>query len=576
MAGRRSSANEKAKKKIDLGELRRRLKDMETQRQPLLPVWEEISKYVVPGRGIFNQQEPNKGELKGQELLDSTPLQALHTLAAGMQGGLTSPSRPWFRLGIADPDLSDEGEIRLWLDNVERRMMHVFASGNIYNCLHTLYSEIAGFGTGALLVEEDINSVVRGRTMTVGEYCLAYSADGLPETFSRTFWMNASQMGEAFGADALSESAKKAYENRPDQWFRVCNIIMPNLDRKLDSPLSGDMPFLSVYWEENRTDEPLSVMGYREFPIMAPRWEVFGNDFYGRGPGWEALGESKTLQEMRYDYLVAQKMSIHPPLMAPQGLRKARGSLNPGDVTYLNASDPLQGYRPIYEVKPDIPGQIQAMMDSREMIRTTFFADLFMSIIMADNRDMTAREVEERHAEKMMMLGPVLERLEHELLDPLIVRTFAVMDRYGLIPQPPDMTRGRQLKIEYISVLAQSQQMSGLSGVDRLASFTGGIAQFIPQVLDKLDADEAVDQYATMLGVPTSIVRSDEAVASLRAQRAQEERRQQQMMEAQEMAKTAQQGAGAVNQAAQAAGSGGLERIANLIQSDEGMEEETL
>jgi hypothetical protein len=574
MAEKRSSdSSKRSKDKIDLAALRKRISDMDAQRQPLIAVWEDISKYIIPGRGVFSQQEPNKAELKDKELLDPTPLQAIHILAAGMQGGLTSPSKPWFKLGVADPELSDEGDVRLWLDNVERRMMHVFAQSNIYNCLHTLYSETAGFGTGVMLVEEDPLSVIRCKTMTVGEYYLAYAANGLPETFARVFWMNAGQMSDTFGKDALSESAKTAAETRPDRWFRICHVVMPNMDRKLDSPLSGNMPYLSVYWEENRTDEPLLVMGYQEFPVMAPRWEVYGDDFYGRGPGWDALGESKTLQEMRYDFLIAQKMVIHPPLMASVSMRKARGSLKPGDITYLNSMDPLQGYRTIYEVKPDIPGQLQAMMDSRAMIRTTFFADLFLSIIMSGDKDMTAREVEERHAEKMMMLGPVLERLEYELLDPSIARTFAIMDRFGLIPPPPDVVKGRQLKIEYISTLAQSQQMSGLGGVDRLANFAGGVAQLVPAALDKLDVDEAIDQYARMLGVPAAIVRSDENVAGIRAQRQQEQQAMQQMAASQQMAETANKGAGAVKQAADAASSGGLDRIADIFAASEEEEE---
>ena len=210
MAEKRSS--DSRKNRIDLAKLRRRIVDMDTQRQPLIPVWEEIAKYITPGRGIFDRQEPNKGERKDLHLLDPTPLQALHVLGAGMQGGLTSPSRPWFRLGVTDPELADNGPVRLWLDDVERRMSHVLGQSNVYNSLHTLYTEVGAFGTGAMLVEEDIAAVVRARTMTAGEYYLSYAASGLPETFARVFWMTAVQMAEQFGRDNLSEGAKTSLE----------------------------------------------------------------------------------------------------------------------------------------------------------------------------------------------------------------------------------------------------------------------------------------------------------------------------------------------------------------------------
>ena len=560
-----------SKSTTDLAKLRRRITDMDTQRQPWISVWEEIAKYVSPGRGIFDQQEPNKGQRKDQHLLDPTPLQALHVLGAGMQGGLTSPSRPWFRLGVTDPELADNGPVRLWLDDVERRMTHVLGQSNVYNCLHTLYAEVGAFGTGAMLVEEDIASVVRGRTMTVGEYYISYTASGLPETFARVFWMTASQMAEEFGRESLSDAASNALENeRVARWFRVCHWIGPNVDYKESVTLSGNLPILSVYWEESQTDKPLRVSGYEEFPVMAPRWEVVGSDFYGRGPGWGALGEAKTLQEMRFDYLVAQKMGIQPPVVGSLGLRKARVNLEPGGVTFMDDANGV--FRPVYQVRPDIPGQLQAMSDSRDMIKTTFFADLFLTIIMSGNRDMTAREVEERHNEKMMMLGPVLERLENELLNPLIGRVFTLMDRRGLIPPPPEELEGRELKVEYISTLAQAQQMVGLGGIDRLAQFVGGIAQFKPDVLDKFDADEATDQYARALGTPASIVVSDDVVAALRQQRAQQQQQQQQMVAAQQMAQTAQTGAQAAQGMSNAAASGGLDQLAGMMQDMGGAE----
>ena len=184
---------------------------------------------------------------------------------------------------------------------------------------------------------------------------------------------------------------------------------------------------------------------------------------------------------------------------------------------------------------------------------------------MSDNKNMTATQVNAINNEQMMMIGPVYERLDHELLDPFIGRTFGIMDRMGLIPPVPEELAGQELEIEYISMLAQAQQMVGLGGIDRLTTYAGEIAQLNPDVLDKFDADEAVDQYARMLGVPAAIVRSDETVAEMRHRRAEQQAQMQQMAAAAQMAQTANQGAGAVRQAAQAAEGGGLGQIAELL-----------
>lgn len=555
---------------MEVKELQKRVEELEAARDRIRPQWEEIARYVTPGRGVFDDAEPNQGDRKDRDLLDATPFQSLTTLAAGMQGGLTSPSRPWFKLGVTDPELGDYEPVRVWLDEVERRMLHVLGRSNVYNCLHTLYAEVGAFGTGAVYIEEDPTEALRGTALTAGEYSVAFDSRGMPSEFCRTFWMTAPQMAEAFGYDALSDAARSALDNgRRGQWFRVHHLIFPNDEF---SPLGKEerparsMLWASVYWEHGK-EKPLRVSGYEEFPVLVPRWDVVGADYYGRGPGWAALGESKMLQELRYDYLGAQKLAIKPPLMGRTEFKKMRGDLTPGSLTYYEGD---VGLRPIYQVQPDIPGQLQAITESRQLIQRFFYADLFLMLASNDTRDMTAREVVERHEEKMLMLGPVLERLENELLDPLIERVFAIMDRMGLIPQPPEDLGGKLLQVEYISILAQAQRMVGIEGIERLAGFVGTYAPLKPEVLDKVDFDEAIEQYARKLGVPAAVIVSDENVAAIREQRAQQQAQMEQMAAMQQAAQTAQQGAGAANQMAQAAEGGGLGEIAELLGGGEG------
>ena len=165
---------------MEIRELQQRVDELGRARDGFKPQWEEIARYITPGRGIFDAQVPNKGDRKDLHLLDATPFQALTTLSAGMQGGLTSPSRPWFKLGVTDPELGDYEPVRVWLDEVERRMLHVMGRTNTYNALHTLYSEVGAFGTGALYVEEDAAEVLRCAVMTAGEYAIAMDSSGVP------------------------------------------------------------------------------------------------------------------------------------------------------------------------------------------------------------------------------------------------------------------------------------------------------------------------------------------------------------------------------------------------------------
>ena len=49
----------------------------------------------------------------------------------------------------------------------------------------------------------------------------------------------------------------------------------------------------------------------------------------------------------------------------------------------------------------------------------------------------------------------MLERTNDELLDLLIDRTYAIMDRLGLIPPAPPQLEGVDLRVEYVSLMSQ-------------------------------------------------------------------------------------------------------------------------
>lgn len=132
------------------------------------------------------------------------------------------------------------------------------------------------------------------------------------------------------------------------------------------------------------------------------------------------------------------------------------------------------------------------------------------------------------------MLGPVVERVNDELLDPVIDRVFDIMVRRSrpywegklngepLLPEPPEELAGIDLKVEFISVLAQAQKAVGLSAMDNLFGFVASLAQMNPGVLDKVDMDQAIDERAEMLGVSPRIIVSDDKVAEMRDAKAQQ------------------------------------------------------
>jgi len=514
-----------------------RFNALKTEAESWRSAWKDIRDYIVPTRGFFDEQ-PNQGKkIDHQKVVNGNASRSLNTLASGMTSGLTSPSRPWFRLGLADSDLADFEPVKVWLAMAQERMMAVFQSSNVYGALNTGYYEIGSFGTSAMLLLEDYKDVIRARSFTCGEYYLGVGPDNRVDSFARGYHATVGQLVKEFSKEKVSDTVRIAWENnKRDQWVRVRHLIEPN-EKAVEGTLGFEgKPFRSIYWEESSlSDTFLRVSGFDEFPVLAPRWTTTTTaDVYGRSPGWEALGDVKMLQKMEKDKLMAMDKVVSPPIQADSSVGDGELNLLPDGVTRTSASTPNGGVRAVYQLNPDFNALEQSIQKTENRVDKAFFADLFMMIAMSSQSSMTAREVVERHEEKLLMLGPVLERLESELLDPLIDRTFNIMLKSRLLPEPPPELQGMDLKVEYVSMLAQAQKMVGTTAIEQLFRFAGNIAAVVPDVIDNIDSDAAIYEYGEMLGVPPNIVRSYEEVSSMRQQK------QQAAAEAQSQAQAAQ------------------------------------
>jgi hypothetical protein len=521
-------------------QLDRRLSQLKNERDKgWLPLWRDISDHIAPDMGRWNTSDVNEGKRRDQLIINSTGRSALKVLASGMFSGMTSPSRPWFKLATPDAALMEFGPVKTWLHQAELAMQDVFARSNLYNVLPTLYAEQGAFGIGAIACMPDDDEFIRFYNFTAGSYMAATSARQQVDTLYREFKMTARQMEQQFGKEALSSTVQTLLSTNPDAWVDVCHAVEPNDKRIATRDDSRNMPIRSVYWEKGGDqDKMLRESGFKSSPIMVPRWDVNGENVYGSGPGSVALGDTKALQLMEKRKAQMLEKGVNPPMGAPGSLRGQRASILPGDITYVDQNAVGQGFAPLYQIDASWYGALRAeIMAHEERINTAFFVDLFLMISSMDDVR-TATEIAARKEEKMLMLGPVLERMNDELLDPLIDRVFSLMMEQSaprwagllpgnpMLPPPPKELAGMDLNVEYVSILAQAQKALGVSGIERAIGFAGNLAGIQPDIIDKIDFDQAVDEYTAMLGVPPTIVRSDQDVAQMRQSRAQAQQQQ--------------------------------------------------
>lgn len=502
---------------------RRRAEELKQVRQPWEPTWQDLADYIEPTRlRLTNRAERAISRTK---IVDSTGTLAKRTLQSGMHSGVTSPARPWFRLTTTDPELKEYAPVKEYLATVENRMREMFQSSNIYNSFHTGYGDLAIFGQSCGILAADDAKVIRMSQLMHGRFWLARDERGRATTCYRQFKWSVQRIVSRFGYNKCSQQIKTAYDNaKYDTTYDIWHAIEPRMEREPGKIDKANKPFLSNYWEDGGNENNLlEESGFDENPIIAPAWEIADGDHYGVSPGMIALGDIKMLQLEQTRKAEGIDKKVRPPMTGPTSMRGNPNSLLPGSITYVD--DPTgKGFRPAMEVNLPLGDLREDIRDIQQRIDRSFYADLFLMISQMEGIQPRGNfEMAERKEEKLLMLGPVLENVQNDQLETTIDRGFAEMNRRDMLPQPPPELQGQDIKVEYISMLAQAQKAVSTGGIERFAAFVGQMAAVKPDVLDKMDADQAVDEYADALGVQPSIVVPDEEVKKVRGARAQKQ-----------------------------------------------------
>lgn len=528
---------------------RRRLNELKTIRQPWEATWQAVADYIEPSRLRLNLV--NEGPVSRSNINDSSATFALGTLASGMHSGITSPARPWFRLSTFDPDLKDYAPVKEYLALVERRMREVFQKSNLYPAFHAGYADLGLFGQPCSLLVENRNSVIHMQQMLNGRFWLARDEEGRATTLYRQFRWSVDRIVRRFGYDACSATIRTQYDNgNYDKTFDICHAVEPRMNRDPSRIDKKNKPFLSNYWEDTQSNEGrlLEESGFDGNPIIAPAWMLAGEDHYSNSPGQMALGDVKMLQVMQKRKLEAIDKMVRPPMTGPTSMRNNPASLLPGALTYVD--DPTgKGFRPAMEVTIRISELMQDINQTQQRLDRFFYADLFLMISnMEGIQPRNVLEIATRKEEKLLALGPVLENIYNGQLEPTIARTYEILERRGELPPPPkELQQAGEFQIEYISILAQAQKAVSTGAIERHAAFVGSLVAVNPNVMDKFDADEAVDQYGDAVGVPPSIVVSDDKVKEMRDARAKHQQMAENAAMAEQVAPAMKAGADAAS-----------------------------
>lgn len=521
----------------------RRKQAMIAKREPWMHDWRQVSEYMDPVRGQFEgdtnatTQETNRPRRRNRtKLINSKATECLRVMAAGMMSHMTSKARPWFKLSTPDPELAKRPSVRLWLDDVAQGIRDTLAKSNFYKAMPVCYTEDGMFGVATMLTVEDPTDVIGFFPITVGTYAIGLNDQRRVDALWRCYPKTARMLVDRYGIDNVPSTVREAIASNPDREFTVESLFERNPDER---PGTGPLglqapryrPYREVTWIVNcgtNEDGILNIGGHYEFPPISFRWNPVGEDVYSTSPGIDTLGDIKQLQYLESEKLRLLDQIVKPALNIPEQMRaKGGASYRSGAHNYLPPSQNIPKveatYVPAYQALAEIREEI-AKVEAR--IENAFYYNLFLMLqSLGDQTGRTATEIAERREEKATVLGPSLEAVTDEGLDPVVVRTYKMRERAGLIPEAPPELDGVPLKIEYTSILAQAQRAVGASAIERTVAFVGNLQGVVgPQAADKLNSDQVVEEYHQAVGGPASIINSDEAAGEIRAGRAQQER----------------------------------------------------
>ncbi len=544
--------------------------------------YSDLSTYILPRRSIWLTQSagglpsPNsmtRGLEINNAILDPTATFAVRVCAGGLMSGLASPSRPWFKIIPAMRGVTIDDEARSWLDSIEDIVYTVLARSNFYNAFAQECEDIVVFGTAINIIYEDEKDLIRCYTPCVGEYYLASGATMRVDGLYRAFVMTVAQMVDFFGLDNCPADIQKLWNENGGAITTerlIAHSIEPNFAVGQKTPagkVKGDFTWREVYWVYGAgSPYPLAMRGFMDTPFTAARWSTQSNDAYGRSPGMDIMPDVRQLQTETFNKAKVLLKIADPPLIGSAELNNQPTSKLPGHLTLLNGDVSAgKGIRSIYEQPWDMQAITNDIAQIQQRIKIGLFNDLFLMIAEGPTNQKTATEIQAKLTEKMQVIGPVIENILSESLQPKLKRIFGILRRKGMIAPPPKSMQGVPLDIQFVSILALAQKSASTGGIEALMRMVGELGQIHPEVLDIPDFDETLQEYSDLLGNKQKILKGPKVVAAIRQARAKQQQDQQKAEMIAHAADTANKGASAANTLSQTPVGSGQDALSALL-----------
>lgn len=522
--------------------------------------WQEIAELCSPRKIDFvGLRTP--GEKRMNKVYDPTGITGVEMLAAGLHGMATNPASKWFSLSMVvdkitgddgEPlDIKDIPEVQRYLSDVETIMwQRIYSPGtNFTTALHECYLDLAAFGTAVLFVGQQANGGLLFECRPLAECVISENADGKVDAVfrkSRFTVRQLVQMAKVAGWKVSPETREKYEDRKFDEPVTVIHAVYPRDERDPGAKNSENMEWASCYFE-HETCHKLDESGFKEFPYQVARWAKYGGEVYGRGPGMVALPDVKMLQAMQLTKIKLLHKNADPPMWLRDDGVVGQTRTVPGGINYWRG-DPNAGVMLQPTSLQGLQFIVQDIQSLRDQILRTFYTDLMR---MNERPNMTATEVVQRTNEMLRLFGPLIGRLESEMLGPLVERVFGILSREDLLPMPPAVISEQEFTVEFVSPVATAQKQQQAEGIMQVMNVIGLMGPDVAAEIagKNLDVDKTFKWLWNLFNNDPDLLRDEEELEQL----AQMEQAKQGMDMGQQGLGMASTGAGAMKQLSEAA-----------------------
>jgi hypothetical protein len=525
-------------------ELTARYSQLKTNRGTWDSQWQQIADYGL-GRRDFITHHIEGGRARQTRIFDATFQQSADGLAAALQALLVNAAARWMVLRPEDRSLLEDDEILQWFERATETTFTLFnkPEANFASQIHETLLDVVAFGTGVFWVDRDPKTGIWFSARPLGEIYVAENFKGRVDTVFRRFFLTAKQAHEEWGEKAGENVTKAIADNKFNERFEFCHAVLPRRDT-VNFELSPRRHPIAEFYLNVKEKSIIKEGGFPEMPYMVARWSKDAGELYGRGPGMNALPDAKMLNRMARTLLVAAEKATDPTLLVEDDGVMSPTATHPGSVMVTRSS--VTGREPVRYLqstaRPDISQE--RYQSTRQQVRDHFHSELLQGTF--DDPRMTATQVLELSARTAQRIGPMIFRMQTELLEPLVERVFGLAMRAGLYDPIPEGLAGTRTRVEYVSPAALAQLNSDVQNIMGVVDTAMNWSQVNPDVLDKIDFDLALERVAQALGEASNVLRPKRDVAQIREAKAEaaEEAQEQQQLEA--LAKGAGQAAPAL------------------------------